>query len=213
MIVGFHGRLGSGKDTAGKRLANLVDLPSRRVSFADKLKLSAAASLGTDVDWLERLKNDADAQVSLSFWSDELGKRLWVNQITVREFMQKYGTEAHRDIFGDDFWIEQALGPVSRVINIDGDPPYFPDELVYVTDVRFDNELRGIHKRNGWVVRVLDGGEPEDTSDLHPSEKPLDDCDFIINNDVRTDYYLKLDNQLRQLAKTLDLPLKEDIRL
>ena len=29
--------------------------------------------------------------------------------MTFREFLQRYGTEAHRDVFGKDFWLEYTL--------------------------------------------------------------------------------------------------------
>jgi hypothetical protein len=92
---------------------------------------------------------------------------------TFRQFLQRYGTESHRDVFGEDFWVDQTLPT-------DG---YYPGRKIVVTDVRFDNEYNRIKELNGVVVRVYrEGIEPG--IDPHPSENYNFIADYnIFNND------------------------------
>lgn len=196
MLIGFTGKLGSGKDTAASRLAELVAIDDERLSFAGPLKVSAAAALGL-------LFNEADA---IAFWdlyknNPEAKIQLVVDgsviqEITVRQYLQFYGTEAHRDIFGDDFWVDQAMAK------------YFPLSTVfyYFTDARFPNEADAIHSRGGVIIRVL--GVDDDTGG-HVSEAGLPDgfINFIVDNSIRDDNFAYLDAQLSEIARVIGLPL------
>lgn len=209
MLIGFTGKLGSGKDTAGERFANLVEEEGIRLSFARPLKESAAALLDIDpLDW-ETYKNDPDVQIHLTvgyrephFALDsqtgnaigELEEPNVVRTFTAREFLQRYGTEAHRDVFGQDFWVEQAMRDYFRSRG------YFH----YVTDCRFENEAKSILAHNGLIIRVLGANEETGT---HVSEAGLPDeyINFVIDNSVRGDDFRNLDLQLYQLAQTIGL--------
>src|SRR5882672_12839995 len=120
MIVGFTGKLGSGKDTAALRFADMVALDSQRVSFAAALKESSSALLDVPVENWETWKNDPDVKILLmEGWADtelsegdvsiEVQAPRIIREFTAREFLQRYGTEAHREQFGYDFWVEQAV--------------------------------------------------------------------------------------------------------
>lgn len=214
MIVAFTGKLGSGKDTAGERMVSMVDLPSRRVSFAAPLKESAAALWDIPVaDW-EIYKNDPDAKVFLAVGyvdvtEDEHGNIIEppleapnvIREFTVREHLQRYGTESHRDVFGQNFWVEQG----SKELN-----PWGEYEFVYVTDARFYNEAEALRQHGGVIVRVV--GDNEETG-AHRSESGLPDefINFIVDNSVRGDNFENLDAQLRSIAVTVGLPLKDSV--
>lgn len=185
MILGLHGKMGAGKDEAAKRLALLAPIPVVRVAYADKLKKSAAALLGCSVDDLERWKNDS--RVSL-FLCDEIGPMMDEQQ-TIRSFLQRYGTEAHRDVFGQDFWLDAAL-PIGRD---------YSSALYVVTDVRFENEADRIHELGGRVARVV--GVNEDTG-THLSEQVLA-CDFELDNRERGDDFKRLDWGLSVLLEEI----------
>ena len=232
MIIGFGGALSAGKDTAGKRFANMVDMPSQQISFAHKLKASVAALFDVDMENFDAWKNDPDALVHLSVGRThgnisgyEYDEPNVIREFTFREVLQRYGTESHRDVFSQNFWVEQALGGATD-----------PDTLYYVTDVRFDNEVEGVKSRGGQVIQVLTGNEPEiverlvlgrDQTDLlpalpdrygyfnfvtgmevHPSEVPPKGFTHTIMNDVRDDNFEFLDRQLRFIAAELFIPLK-----
>jgi hypothetical protein len=218
MLIAFTGQLGSGKNLAAERLAHIVDLPVIYLSFAKKLKESAATLFGINPSEWEVLKNEPDSLVSLEGGNHRIEgqgvvRKLYA-EITVREFLQRYGTEAHRGIFGDDFWVDQCLAD-----------SYKDDDfnLYLLTDCRFPNELKGIEKRGGYSIRVLSGNEPRivydefghainaDTNQvIHPSEIPLTHTTFVVNNSVRDDDFRYLDHQLKEIAWQLELPLKRE---
>jgi len=172
MIIGLNGRLKSGKDTT-YGIIKEFNPEAIRISFAEKLKTSAAASLGIDVDTLEDLKGRED----LFF---EMGDR---HRFNIRQYLQWYGTEGHRDIFGDDFWVDQAL-PLDI---------YHDNKLFVVTDMRFPNEFERVKALHG--VRVKVERETATNHGSHASEQNLDHMiDYFLDNtgtidDLRTNVY------------------------
>lgn len=180
--------MGSGKDTVYARLAELhADFPVRRLSFADRLKQSAAALLNVDVDTLDNWKrNDA---VWLEVCEQHAGGMVSIRvQQSIREFLQRYGTESHRDVFGTNFWIDQAIEQAED-----------ENALYVVTDVRFANEAEAILERGGVMAQIY--GPDEDTGS-HASEQPLPASliTTVIDNTVRDDSYTQLDEQLLALS-------------
>ena len=109
-MIGLHGRMGSGKDTVLERLQVLQPGRFERVSFADPLKRSAAALLGVSVEKLEEWKRDEEAL--LCFGNAE---NFDAGCMTVRKYLQRYGTEAHRDIFGSDFWVNIGISKAAEM--------------------------------------------------------------------------------------------------
>lgn len=205
-LVGFHGKLGSGKDTAGARLAALVDLPSEQLSFARKLKQSAAALWGIPVAQWEQLKNEDDCMVYLvrgatEEYGGDVAYDDIVAQFSAREHLQRYGTESHRDVFGHNFWVEQAMPDRALRYGLD-----------YFTDVRFENEARAIKERGGFIVEVL--GPYADTGS-HESELgiPGSLVDFELPNGVRDDNFAGLDAGLRRFAQQIGLPTHHEARV
>jgi hypothetical protein len=182
MLVGLHGKKQAGKDTVYARMVHLLGgqgATVERVSFADKLYESAAASLGVSVDFLRNWKADPGARVEVV----TLGNVR--RSLTFREYLQHYGTEAHRDTFGADFWVEQAdLSHEGRV--------------VVVTDCRFANEAQAILDAGGAIVHVIGPDEVELAGDGHASEEKLPDrfIDLELPNVVRDDDFKALDAEV-----------------
>lgn len=214
MLLAFTGKLGSGKDTAGERLAELAMWEAYRLSFARKLKESAAALVDIPVEDWETYKNDPEVKVLLVNGYDpnpiyiidpdegtiEVEQPNVIREFTAREFLQRYGTESHRDVFGSDFWVDQALVDYVRA-----QATYF-----YVTDCRFPNEGDAVLARGGYIIRVL--GENEETGG-HVSEAGLPDSyiNFEIDNSVRDDNFESLDAQLIGIANVIGLPVTQNI--
>lgn len=157
--------MGAGKDTAG---AYLVDRWGfNRISFADKLKQSAAACFekvdASDWDWM---KNDPTCRITITYNPGPTNREeAYLDSVTAREFLQFYGTEAHRGVFGDNFWVEQAVKeiPEASIANAQGDYVF--------TDVRFLNEAQAVHALGGRVIQInRDAGSVKDT---HASEVGL----------------------------------------
>lgn len=124
-------------------------------------------------------------------------------KITVRELLQKVGTDAMRDVIHPDVWVNALMKDYTS---------YYPEssnEHLYnkfpnwiITDVRFPNEAKAIKDRQGIVIRVnrpfkVEGVYEKDESgfdvlkyttnrpiSLHESETALDDYsfDYVIEN-------------------------------
>lgn len=201
MIIGLIGQAGSGKNTFAERLKLFSLLPVDERSFADKLKKSAAASLGISVEVLESIKNTGTIIVG-DPKKTVFGKSSKpITEISIRSFLQKTGTEAHRDIFGDSFWLDAAL-PLTE--------NYPKTRLTVITDPRFPNEAKRIEELGGITIKIfgaydkdyelvkgewldIQTGEPG-----HSSETSLLDyeVDFVVNNNVRGDDFVNLDKQV-----------------
>jgi hypothetical protein len=187
MLIGLTGRAGAGKDTVYETLAELYgdELPVERRSFAALLYESAAAALGVTVDDLDRWKRDPE--VVISVYDPRHGM---MHEQTVRSHLQRYGTEAHHDVFGHDFWVD--------ALNLRG----HRGRIVAVTDVRFPNEAVAIIAAGGAVARVLG---PTDGPARHPSEEPIPDevVDYTISNVVRNDDRVCLRRRVRALVTAI----------
>jgi len=168
MILGLTGRAGAGKSTVAEYLNREYGLDVK--SFAAPLYASACALLDCTVDELKTWKNDPAFRIELNTVPD-LDTTLIHKSMTVRTFLQRYGTEAHRDVFGADFWAERPWrdwhGQVDWVFE----------------DVRFNNEADAIREHGGTIVRIdrpyvgLAGPEA-----LHPSEAGVPADVIFYNN-------------------------------
>lgn len=164
MLIGINGALGAGKDTVGAYLCQHYGFS--RIGFADLLKKSAASLFGIDFEDWNEWKNDEDVVVYI-----QRGDDTPFSMLTARRFLQRYGTESHREVFGYDFWIDQALAPYDD---------HTLDNVV-VTDARFENEIDAIKKRGGYMMKVV---RPGTGGHSHVSEKSLPDdlFDFVVSN-------------------------------
>ncbi len=171
-IIGISGKAGSGKDWLAGLLGRVAGY--KKWSFSLPMK---AAGYGTGFS-LEEVDVTKPPHV--------------------RAWLQRYGTEEHRDKYRPDFWLRCAdyfLG----VLAAQG----MADRVVF-PDVRFANELDWVHAHGGKVVRlwhsetdVVDGREGYSTPRPYPlagteaashiSETALDHCgrfDLEIVNDL-----------------------------
>lgn len=210
MLIGVNGQVAAGKDSVFARAKFLVSkLPEfshfpkpERIAFADKLKLAAARALGVSVEMLEEHKRSDTSRITLTAQYETLeanenvpeGTKFWANEakISVRQYLQYFGTEVGRETFGENFWVDQSL------------PSDFDHagRLIFVTDCRFDNEVERVHSLGGIVCRVLNGPLIDGG---HASENILDSdlIDIEIDNSIRDDGYLSLDGQVTNLLRSL----------
>lgn len=193
MLIGLHGKKSAGKDTVYERASRILAdvLPVERASFADLLYRSAAASLDVTVEELQEWKNDSGVFVAVGSRFED-GSFFVAHKRTVREFLQAYGTEAHREVFGPDFWVENVdLSHEGRV--------------VFVTDVRFANEALAVREAGGTVVHVLGPAEVEQAGDGHASETVLPSVliDMTLTNSQRDDNFRALDKLVDTALKIL----------
>lgn len=76
----------------------------------------------------------------------------------IRRLQQVLGTEAGRQIFGDDLWLRLLYAAANKI-----------DGPVAVTDVRFDNEAQSIGDAGGTVIKIH-RPDLEASGDTHASE-------------------------------------------
>ena len=128
--------------------------------------------------------------------------------ISVREFLQKLGTEAMRDGLHENTWVNALFadynatgynytGCENKVIQGEWEYPNW-----IITDMRFPNEMDAVKERKGITIRVVRPVEKsKTTARLHPSETSLDKAkfDYEIINDAGI---LELIKKVRQILIT-----------
>jgi len=169
VIIGLSGLKNSGKDTVAAYLVK--EHGFERKAFADPLKQSVAALFNIPFSEVDKLKNDTDVAVEIRLFTQGVSSslqpeyRAW----SFREFLQRYGTESHREVFGMDFWVDYTL-PVQG---------FYPGRAIVVTDVRFENEADRVRFLGGSIWYVDRGQE---STDEHVSEQFDFVMDRIIEN-------------------------------
>lgn len=180
-IIGLAGAAGSGKDTVCQIIQELLaesNLVVERDAFADRLKVSAARSLGNSGDKEECIAdmNWIKLHGYIGIFDDEGNLK---GGISGREYLQYFGTEGHRQVFSDSFWVDQVLPDYQAPFH--GRQPF---DILVITDVRFPDETARLRECGAeiWKVRrssaILPGTQ-------HSSEQgvPDEDCDFFIDNE------------------------------
>jgi len=179
MIIGISGYSGSGKDLVGTIIQEISLNKWHIKKWAGKLKTIASILTGIPVE------NFEDQEFKKTLLGPEWGtvKDIPLNGvpvfadiqfnslITVRDFLQKLGTDAIRDGLHENTWVNATLAD------------YTTESNWIITDTRFPNEAEAIKKAGGIVVRInRPGVQPINP---HPSETSLDDWNFdaVINND------------------------------
>ena len=164
-IIGITGLMGSGKGTVADYLID--DHGFKKMSFADALKDAVAVMFGWPRHMLEGDTDESRAwreQVD-EFWSERLERP----GFTPRLALQLMGTEAGRQVFGNDIWV---AGIEQRIL---GEKEYYdtwhreqsqgmpdtPPRGIVIPDVRFFNEIQMIKRLGGTMVRVERGDRPE----------------------------------------------------
>jgi hypothetical protein len=109
------------------------------------------------------------------------------NRMTVRDFLQKLGTDALRDRLHSNTWINALMCD------------YTTESNWVITDTRFVNEAEAIKKAGGIVIRI---DRPGFTPiNAHPSETSLDVWDY--------DYKIMNGSDIEALSLTVNTILKK----
>jgi len=179
--------------------------------FAGKLKEMTAILLGCSVDVLEDINyKNTELPEEWSRWtmidprlvgvagSDDIGKVIpyfateqevydyikekefyWLEHLkptketmTPRKILQLLGTEGGRDVIHPNIWVNATLGDLTD-----------KDQII-ITDARFPNEVVGIKRKKGIVVKIIRPSVVSTSN--HPSETSLNnykDWDYTIIND------------------------------
>lgn len=159
-LIGISGKIGAGKDTVAKALQNILTYDTGKhwevKKYAGKLREVASILTGIPAD---------------DFENREVKDR-WLPQynMTVREFLQKLGTDAIRNNIHDYAWIIALFNTRTESDNW------------IISDMRFKNEARAVKNSHGILLRINRPGSDVGT---HPSETDLDGYafDYVIEND------------------------------
>lgn len=199
MLIGISGKIGSGKDT----LADMFKLAAPGLNFevrkyAGKLKEVASLISGIPIEKFEDqefkktfLSSDWDVYHTQYLYDPYMDQQVPMSmnqQMTVRDFLQKLGTDAMRNGLHQNTWINATYAD------------YTPDKNWIITDVRFLNEARSIQNRNGILIRI-NRVTDNAVGTTHISETALDDFndwDYVIDNNygledlrIHAEYILK----------------------
>ena len=228
MIISISGKIGSGKDTIGNIIQYLTEssnnitdeewLVNKKFSrfnpnnwkikkFADNLNDITCMMIGCTREQLE----------DQEFKKTVLGPE-WDN-MTVREFLQKLGTEAMRNGLHENVWVNSLMSDYKLNSYTRLNVTYIASKLPnwIITDTRFPNELEAVKSKEGITIRVVrnqlklgvmfmyeDGSKETIAVKEHPSETALDDAKF--------DYEIVNDSTMGNLIqKVRQILIKESI--
>lgn len=171
MIFAICGRANSGKNTLANMLIDaLLTLKEAKYitgkidqcAFADPIKEILATTFNTSVESIEDYKR-SDARFDICGSSS-----------TMREILQRFGTDACQEIFGQKIWVKLLL---NRVTDIDH---------VVITDCRFSHELEALENAYGLdnvcLIKVLGGDTNSHISENDLISKPDKFFDCVFDN-------------------------------
>lgn len=214
-IIGISGKINSGKDTVGKIIQYLTfdwknNYINKIPTFKEFLKYEqdggykVGYNMWTPPTWVikkfaGKLKQIASILTGIpieNFEDQEFKKTemddVWAINgmpITVRQFLQRLGTEAIRDNLHPNAWVNALLAN------------YKGDNWI-ITDLRFPNEFAALKRKDAILIRVVRPGlEHAD----HISETALDSYVFdeeIVNDGSINDLIPKV-NEILQRRKII----------
>ena len=159
-IVGLCGYATSGKDTAAM---GLIEAGWTRVALADGVRDATLA-------FNPMVEQTLDGKpVYLSYKLEGNGWDYAKINGEIRRLLQRMGTEAGRNIHGDDCWIKLAKRKIDAA----------PGNVV-ITDVRFANEAEAIRSWGGKVIRIDRPGVGPVNG--HASESLDFEADLVLRN-------------------------------
>ena len=178
-VIGIHGFARSGKDTVADYIID-NDKNVLKYSFANPLK-SAVSSLFN----IPREDLDGDnREVVLPEWG-----------LSIRQILQRFGTESMREVFGEDFWLKKAQQTVDRI------EKQFGIYQHVIADVRFENEA-DFCRKNGILIHIERPDVDGAVGDIgHASEGGI--------NLNTSDYHINNDGDLEDLYKKVDIIMRE----
>ena len=214
MIIGFAGKAATGKTTAARHLAPLLDHNTLIVPMAMVLRDEVEAFLrqvGADehVPLVYGCQEDkvrvfyVDEQKALEQcerWGHfaaehhDIQDRPGWTALTVRRILQWWGTE-YRRAQDPDYWTK-AWGRKIEQYDLG-------QTHILIDDVRFMNELNAIRDHNGLIVKIERPGF--NGANNHSSETSLDDFrewdDILVNDGTLEQFGRKVESQVGKLLR------------
>jgi hypothetical protein len=212
MILGFAGKAATGKTTAAKHLAPLLDKECRIIPMAMLLRdevesflrgIGAEASVplvyGSQADKVQVFY--VDEQQALAHcpkWKHFISEHQEIQDqpgqtaVTVRRILQWWGTE-YRRAQDADYWTKAWSRKIGQFD--------LKNVHVLIDDVRFMNELNVIREHGGLIVKIERPGF--DGANNHASETSLDEYHgwdrIIVNDGTLVEFKQKVETLARSL--------------
>lgn len=190
MIIGISGLAGAGKDTVADFLVKHRQCV--KVALADPMKRAVSDWFGWDEKRLwgpSEKRNEPDPKFG---------------GLSARKALQFLGTEIGRELY-PNIWIDYALRKAEVLLGKVGEkypreynahsPLFYSGGLGYrhpagvvIADCRFHNEVSGIKKAGGKLIRIyrpqagLEGAAAQHKSETEQNEIPDSAFDYIIHN-------------------------------
>lgn len=186
-IIGFAGKMGSGKTTASNLLHGYYKMngtETRILSFANGVR--DVVGLITGIPSSELKKTEIKNQ------KNKNGK-------TYGQILQEVGTEL-RKIVGEDVWVDYLQNIMKKT----------SESIVFIDDVRFPNEVEMIRKNEkGKVIKLIRAVDnPNETRDPnHISETALDDYKIPILPNIFDSHHLFLEYLIAPTHHVVDSKL------
>jgi hypothetical protein len=215
MIIGINGYAGSGKDTVGTiiqymyanhshpstSLEEVLKNPDQHDWWLEEQseweikkwagKLKEIASMLTGIP-KHKFEDQEFKKTNLSSeWDcNPPGKvgTMYKQPLTVREFLQRLGTDALRYGLHENAWVNALMSDYKGIDYNDDEQPELPNWII--TDTRFSNEADAIREKDGVLIRVERPGVKPIND--HPSEIGLDHYKF--------DHVIKNNGSIQELA-------------
>jgi hypothetical protein len=155
-IIALSGYARSGKDTIADHLVEKYGFI--KLSFATPMR-EALYRLNPEIRDMTGLVYTFKQAVNLFGWDD-----MKTYFPPYRGLMQRMGTEVGREMFGEDFWVDQALKQLEG------------NSKIVFADCRYQNEASAVRNAGGDIWRVHKPGV--EAANDHTSEHDLDDYTF-----------------------------------
>lgn len=163
IVIGINGIAGAGKDTVAQMVALSLSTDHKmnvqHFAFAHNLKQAASIIFNVPLDYF----HDRDLKEKIiPYWD-----------MSPRQMAQRLGTEACRKGIRDDIWVKSLEYSISKS----------EADLVFITDVRFDNEAEFV-KQYGKVVNLERNTQERIKDSDHASEAGIkkENVDYRIVN-------------------------------
>jgi len=156
-LIGICGLARCGKDSfynLSKPFFDAIDKKHKRYAFADSLKQESNELLTKYVGISAFTEKQAEKEI-------------------IRPFLVTYGTHIRRKL-NPNCWVDKIREDVSKDLN--------RNIYVFVTDVRFENEMDWVHEMGGETVHITRSGN------IAPNEEELKN-DPILKNKSRHNIY------------------------
>jgi hypothetical protein len=187
-IIGIAGKKRSGKDSVGKILIEKYGY--EKLFFAEDV-YNGVFVLNPIIDYSYTYGDYSEVIIIPIRLQEVVINHGWEyakdRYGEVRRFLQTYGTEAGRDVHGQDCWVNITSNKID------------PNKKYVITDLRFDNEADMIRKKYGTILQVEREGLI--SIDTHDSEKGISLFDYVIKND----------GTLLELAEKIDIFMQSNI--